>query len=148
MFLCSMPLHSKWRKRRHFLFPFSLFEMHGGRSMVYSAFVVVWPYKHNGICFSVQSRFIANKESEAFPFSLFEMHGGRSMVYSVFSVFFWPQKHNGIYFSVWSRFIANKEEWGVSFFLIPYSKCMVYSAFVVFWLQGIIVYIFLSNAVS
>ena len=30
--------------------------------MVYSAFVVYWPQKHNGICISVQRRFIANKE--------------------------------------------------------------------------------------
>ena len=47
-----------YRIRKMETFPFSLFEMHGGRSMVYGAFVVFWPYKHDGICFSVQRRFI------------------------------------------------------------------------------------------
>ena len=53
--------------------------------MVNSAFVVFWPYSHTGICFSVQCRFIANKEKGDiffFPFSLVEIHGGRSMVYN------------------------------------------------------------------
>ena len=34
-----------------FFFSFSLFEMHGGRSMMKSAFVVFWPYNHTDICF-------------------------------------------------------------------------------------------------
>ena len=49
------------RIRKKETFPFSLFEMHGAGSMVYSAFVVFWPYKHKGLCFSIQRRFIANK---------------------------------------------------------------------------------------
>ena len=61
--------------------------MHGGRSKVYSAFVVFWPQKHNGIYFSVERHFKANKEKVTFHFSLFEMHGGRSMVYSALSSF-------------------------------------------------------------
>ena len=56
-------------------FPFSLFEIHGARSMVYSAFVVFWPHKYKDIWFSIQRRFIANNENgDFFPFSLFEMH--------------------------------------------------------------------------
>ena len=39
--------------------------------MVYSAFVVFWPYTHNGICFSVERRFIANKEKGDISFFLF-----------------------------------------------------------------------------
>ena len=39
--------------------------------MVYSAFVVFWPYKHTGIYFSVQCRFIANKEKGDISFFLF-----------------------------------------------------------------------------
>ena len=39
--------------------------------MVYSAIVVFWPYKHNGICFSVECLFIANKENETFLFFVF-----------------------------------------------------------------------------
>ena len=39
--------------------------------MVYSAFVVFWPDKHNGICFSIQHRFIANKEKGDMSFFLF-----------------------------------------------------------------------------
>ena len=40
--------------------------------MVYSVFIVSWPYKDNGICFSVQCCFIADKEKEDisfFPYS-------------------------------------------------------------------------------
>ena len=84
--------------RKKEIFPFSLFEMHGGRSIVYSAFVVAWPHKHNGICFYIQRRLRANKEKGdgfVFQFSLFDMHGGRSMVYIAFVVF-WPYKHNSI----------------------------------------------------
>ena len=46
--------------------------MHGGRSIVYSAFVIFWSYKHNGVCFSVRRRFISNKEKRRrflFPYS-------------------------------------------------------------------------------
>ena len=52
-------------------FPFSLFEMHGARSLVETAFVVVWSHKHKDICFSVQRRFIANKEKGYISFFLF-----------------------------------------------------------------------------
>ena len=38
--------------------------------MVYSAFVVFWPYTHNGICFSVKRRFITNKEEGDISFFL------------------------------------------------------------------------------
>ena len=65
--------------------------------MEYSASVVFWPYKHNGICFlsiAVSKRI---RKKEKFPFSLFEMHGDRSILYSAFVVF-WPHKQNGICF--------------------------------------------------
>ena len=68
--------------------------------MVYSVFVIFWPYKRTGICFSVQCRFILNKEKDdisIFLFLFFVMHGGRSMIYCAF-VIFWPHKHNGIRF--------------------------------------------------
>ena len=65
----------------------SCIEMHGGRSMIYCAFVVFLPHKHKCICFSIQRRFIANKEKGDISFfSLFDIHGGRSMVYSAFVV--------------------------------------------------------------
>ena len=93
-------------KSKHFLFPFTSFEMHGGRSMMYSAFVVIWPYKNNGICFSVQC-----------------------------------------------RFIANKEKGDISIFLFPYLKCTeVHQWYIArvssFGLTSIMVYVFLSNAMS
>ena len=49
-------------KQKKEIFPFSLFKMHVGTSIVYSAFVVFWPHKHNRIYFSIQRRCIANKE--------------------------------------------------------------------------------------
>ena len=51
-------------------FPFSLFETHGCRSIVHSDFVILWPYKHSGICFSVHRRFKPNKEKGDVSFLL------------------------------------------------------------------------------
>ena len=45
--------------------------MHEDRSMVYNAFMVSWPYKDNGICFSVQCCSIANKKKEDISFFLY-----------------------------------------------------------------------------
>ena len=71
------------------------------------------------------------------------MHGDRSMLYCTFVVF-WPDKHTDICFSTQRRIIANKI-FPFSLFEMHGGRSIVYSAF---GLTSIMVYVFLSNAVS